>query len=304
MSYESFSLEEELNSSYAPLPLRAETDGASRNLKLQQAANRQRLYLRKKTTIKLRELLKRSALILYFEPVLSTQSMKITGANVILKIQRQGIGPVPAQHILSLVEDSAILIDIGCWMVGQILHKSKKFPRQFVFTLPVSAYLLRSQKFVSYVINGLNNHKIGIGRLQFALTEEVARSEDNDLVSALEWLSESGVTFSVSHLGTIEKAQQLLEEELFSTLVLDKYLVKAALESDDQYPKLKALCRMAHTHNCTLRVAGIEAVERIKLYGAAGINELQGTAISPAMPLTALYNYSRQACLLDTAAAE
>ena len=173
MSYESFSLEEELNSSYAPLPLRAEADGASRNLKLQQAANRQRLYLRKKTTIKLRELLKRSALILYFEPVLSTQSMKINGANVNLKIQRQGIGPVPAQHILSLVEDSAILIDIGCWMVGQILHKSKKFPRQFVFTLPVSAYLLRSQKFVSYVINGLNNHKIGIGRLQFALTGKV-----------------------------------------------------------------------------------------------------------------------------------
>lgn len=299
MSYESFAVEEELNASHASAPLPAESDASLSASKLQQAANRQRVYLRKKTITKLRELLKRNALILYFQPILYSPSLKISGASAILKIQRQGIGPIPAQHILSLVEDSTILVDIGCWMVGQVLHRTKKFPRHFVFTLPVSAYLLRSVKFVSYVINSLNNLKIASGRLQFALTDEVICDDLSDLDAPMQSLAEAGVTFSVTHHGTIEKALNMLEEGVFSTLVLDKYLVKSALESKEQNRKLNALCKTIHAYNCAVRVMGVESTDMITSYTAMGIDELQGSAIATAVPMSGLLPHAQQTNQLE-----
>lgn len=299
MSYESFVVEEELNSSHADASLPAESDTSLRPSKLQQAANRQRVYLRKKTTTKLRELLRRNALILYFEPILYPQTGKISGASATLKIQRQGIGPIPAQHILSMVEDSTILVDIGCWMVGQVLHRTKKIPRHFVFTLPVSTYLLRSPKFVSYVVNSLNSLKIASGRVQFALTDEVICADVSDLDAPMQTLAEAGVTFSVSHHGTIEKALLMLEEGIFSTLVLDKYLVKSALESKEQYRKLNGLCKTIHAYNCTVRVTGVETANMITSYAAMGIDEFQGSAVATAIPMSGLLPHTQQTNQLE-----
>lgn len=277
-------------------------DDAPDTRKLRQAARRQQAYLCKKTTSELREALRRNALILYLEPILYTQTMKLGGARAVLKIQRQGFGAAPAQHILKLVENTSILVDVGCWMVAQILHRTKKFPKNFVFTVPVSAYQLQNAKFVSYTVKTLGSLKIRPGRLQLALNEADAQADTHELDTAMQILAEAGVTFSVNHTKTADTALALLEKERYSTLSLDKYMVATAQRNTQKFLELQALSKKFNDYNCKLSIRGVESIEMINLYGAIGIDELQGAAIAPSMPLTTLQSHPLLVHRLETTA--
>lgn len=88
MSYGSESFEAVLNPPHhLSVPLAAE-ELALYERNLQRVAKRQQAYLRQKTVADLREMLKRKELVVYFEPVICTKTMKTTGANMVLKLKR------------------------------------------------------------------------------------------------------------------------------------------------------------------------------------------------------------------------
>lgn len=247
---------------------------------LQQFAKKQQSQLKKRTAIKLREKLKRNHLTVCFEPVSSPLTQRLSGANVTLKIPRQGIGLVPAQHLFSIVETSNILIDIGCWLVKEVLYLSREFPPHFTFTIPVNFYQLQNHKFVSYVCNIIDQLKVNKGRLQFTLSGDIIQQYGDHLDFSLQPLIEAGVTFSAGQFGRIDMPLQSLTQKGFSTLVLDYCLVIGSEQNRGKQQILKMLVNEAHAYNCKLKAPGIDTVVNEELYSQIGVDELQKPIIS------------------------
>lgn len=293
MPYGSESFEAVLNPPYnLSMPLTAE-ELALYERKLQRVAKRQQTYLRQKTAADLRDTLKRKELILYFEPVICTRTMKTMGANMVLKMKRQGFGLIPTQHILSRVEGSIILIELGCWMITQILRQISKSPQDFVFTMKVSPYQLRDHKFTSCIINLLGQNKDGYGHLALMLTDEELEQQGNELDGVLRMLTSAGITFSLSHTDDVERTIRLLKSGFFSNLALDKRMIEAAEQDEKKDLALKRLIKKAQSCQCKLRVVGVDAVEQVVRCREIGIDEVKGSVIAPAVPLAALQSRVR-----------
>lgn len=277
---------------HPPSPLATEKL-ASYERKLQQAAKRQQTHLRQKTATELREMLKRKALILYFEPIICTKTMKTTGANAVLRLQRQGFGLIPAEHILTMAEDSAILTEIGCWMAKQILRWGQKCPEDFVFTLKVSPHQLFDYKFTACIINTLNQNNTARNHLALMLASDDWEQPDEDWDGVLQMLAGNGVTFSIRHTSHEEQTNRLLETGFFSTLILDKHIVIAMTQDRAKYQNLIKLIEKAQSCQYKTRVTGIDSAAQVMLCREIGIDEMQGSFIGPAVKLAALQSRVR-----------
>lgn len=261
--------------------------------KLQQAAKRQQTNLRQKTAAELRDQLKRNALILYFEPIICTKTLKTTGANAVLRFQREGFGLIPAEHILKMAEDSAVLTEIGCWMVKQILRRRQKCPEGFIFTLKVSAHQLYDDKFIACIINMLSQNHTAPDHLPLMLASDAWRQPSNDEDGILQMLSANGIPFAIRHANNDEQTSSLLESGFFSTLILDKHVVIAMTQERAKSQCLIRLIEKAKSFQCKLRVTGIDSAAQVMLCQEIGIDEIQGSFIGPAVKLAALQSRVR-----------
>lgn len=269
------------------MPLAAE-ELALYEKKLQRLAKRQQTYLRQKTASDLRDALKRKELILCFEPIICAQTMKTTGANMVLRLQRHGFGLIPTQHILARVEGSAILIELGCWMITQILRHISKCPQGFVFTMRASPYQLRDYKFTSCLINLLGQNKSGYGHLALMLTDEELEQQGHELDGVLRMLTSAGVSFGICHTDDVERTTQLLKSGFFSTLALDSRMIGAAAQDEKKDLDLKRLIKKAQSCQCRLKVTGVDSIEQVVHCRQIGIDEVKSGALAPAVPLAAL----------------
>lgn len=293
MSYGSESFEAVLNPPHhLSVPLAAE-ELALYERNLQRVAKRQQAYLRQKTVADLREMLKRKELVVYFEPVICTKTMKTTGANMVLKLKRHGFGLVPTQHILARAEGSGILIEIGCWVITQILRQIPKCPRDFVFTMKVSPYQLRDHKFTSCMINLLGQNQSEHGHLSLMLTDDDLEQQGNDLDGVLRMLISAGINFGISHTDDAKRTIQLLESGFFSTLELDNRVLEAAEQDREKYVMLKKMLKKAQSYQCKVKVRGVDSAEQVERCRDVGIDEVKGSVIAPAVPLAALQSRVR-----------
>lgn len=276
---------ETIHRSHAPL---AAEELTLHERKLQQAAKRQQTYLRQKTAAELRETLKRKALILHFEPVICPRTTKTTSANVVLRLQRQGFGLIPAEHILAMAEDSAILTEITCWIIKQILRWTPKCPQDFVFSLKVSPRQLYDYKSISRLINLLGRHHTARNHLALMLAGDDKDLQDDDLAGTLQMLAGAGLAFSIKHASHAEQTIHWLDSGFFSTLVLDKHVITTMTQEPGKDQSLLLLFEKAKSCGCKLKVTGIDSAAQFILCRDLGIDEIQGSFVGPAVPLSAL----------------
>lgn len=256
---------------------------SEKNLKLLE--RKQKAQLRQRTAMQLREIMRRNGFVLCFEAILSNLPPKLSSINVVLKILRQEGGLIPAQHILAMAENSSVLIDIGCWMVREILCLSKGLPPYISFAMPVSFYQLQSQKFVTDVGVLMNLLKANEGCLQFVVSKETIEKYDENLAVTIKLLTEIGVRFSVNHVEKNSISWASLSEKGVSTVLLEQHLTIDATEDLGKQKLLKRFVKEARKNNLKLRAVGIDSTSLAKLCLRIGIDEIQGPVIASETPL-------------------
>ena len=193
-------------------------------------------------------------------------------------------GLVPPGDFLPLVEDSALIVALGAWVLDAACRESKVWrgahagPPRIAVNI-AGAQLVRDD-LPARVEQALAQCGLTPADLEIELPESAVAAVDATMTARLEALRQRGAHILLDHFGTGHSSIGALRE-----LPIDGIKLAGSLAADVHLPRGAALyegmVRLAHGMGLRVVAAGVENAQQAELLRRLGCDELQGFHLAP-----------------------
>ncbi|MFU2328526.1 putative bifunctional diguanylate cyclase/phosphodiesterase [Pseudomonas sp. NFX98] len=227
---------------------------------------------------------------LHFQPKVDMRRGEVVGFEALLRWEHPQNGIVPARDFLPLVEETDLIIDIGEWVMDQVLAQLDQW-RQAGHDWPVSVNIaarhFQRADFVDRLKNVLARHAgVAPQRLDLEIVESVAIENIQHVSDCLQACQALGVQFSLGDFGTGYSSLSYLKRLRTQTIKIDKTFVRDILHDGDDLALTTAIIGLARAFGRQVIAEGLESVEHGELLLRLGCDVAQGYFIARPMPST------------------
>ncbi|MGY2187118.1 Cyclic di-GMP phosphodiesterase Gmr [compost metagenome] len=227
---------------------------------------------------------------LHFQPKVDMRRGEVVGFEALLRWEHPQNGIVPAREFLPLVEETDLIIDIGEWVMDQVLAQLDQW-RQAGHDWPVSVNIaarhFQRADFVDRLKNVLARHAgVAPQRLDLEIVESVAIENIQHVSDCLQACQALGVQFSLGDFGTGYSSLSYLKRLRTQTIKIDKTFVRDILHDSDDLALTTAIIGLARAFGRQVIAEGLESVEHGELLLRLGCDVAQGYFIARPMPST------------------
>ena len=240
------------------------------------------------TVERVRQALADGELRLHFQPKVNMRRGDVVGFEALLRWAHPQNGIVPARDFLPVVEETDLIVDIGEWVMDQVLTQLEQW-RQAGYDWPVSVNIaarhFQRADFVDRLKGVLARH-VGVAphRLDLEIVESVAIENIQHVSDCLRACQALGVQFSLGDFGTGYSSLSYLKRLRTQTIKIDKSFVRDILHDGDDLALTTAIIGLARAFGRQVIAEGLESVEHGELLLKLGCDVAQGYFIARPMP--------------------
>ncbi|HTH67217.1 MAG TPA: EAL domain-containing protein [Rhodanobacter sp.] len=251
------------------------------------ASMNERAIARRRIEVALRQALPRHELSLHYQPKVDAQSLRIVGAEALLRwfVNDRQLH-VPDQFI-PVAEDSGLILPIGAWVLRQACRQGRLWQQQghpMPISVNVSPLQFQHADFYTWLDDVLNESQLDPGLLELELTERMVMSGGDATTSLLRRIKQRGVRLSLDDFGTGYCSLSYLKHFPIDALKIDRTFVRDVINDADTATITSAIIAMARSLNKEVVAEGVETIEQSDFLRAAGCSQLQGFLYGAAMP--------------------
>ncbi|MDF1654617.1 MAG: diguanylate cyclase [Coxiellaceae bacterium] len=177
-------------------------------------------------------------------------------------------GQVSSKEFLPIAQQSHVMLDLGYWLMGQLIEKIAVWQQQsdlsspVKYSLPLSVLQLSDRHFLSTFESMLTNHQVNPSRIVFEIKQEQWLHEQGVSIELLQPLVDMGCELSMVQfgVGTLD-LDRLIEVPLRHVFVDAHYINCSA---DRAHSKMSLLTAIAHSMQCQVVVDGVQNLEELK----------------------------------------
>jgi diguanylate cyclase (GGDEF)-like protein/PAS domain S-box-containing protein len=232
--------------------------------------------------------LERGELALHYQPIVSADSLAVSGVEALVRWRHPERGLVPPADFIGFAEDSGLIIPLGEWVLRRAIDQMRDWqaagvaPRRVAVNL--SARQLQHRDLAERVAALLDEAGLEPCCLELELTEGVVAEQAETTVEVLRRLRGLGVQLAVDDFGTGYSSLVYLTRFPVSTVKIDRaFLVDIQHDSVNQ-AIVQAVTTLAHTIGMHVVAEGIETPEQLELARSLGCDEAQGFLVSKPLP--------------------
>jgi diguanylate cyclase (GGDEF)-like protein/PAS domain S-box-containing protein len=242
------------------------------------------------TVERVRQALISHELRLHFQPKVNMRRGEVVGFEALLRWKHPQNGMLAARDFLSLVEETDLIIDIGEWVMDQVLLQLDHW-RQAGHDWPVSVNIaarhFQRADFVDRLESALARHaRVAPQKLDLEIVESVAIENIQHVGDCLQACQALGVQFSLGDFGTGYSSLSYLKRLHTQTIKIDKSFVRDILHDGDDLALTTAVIGLARAFGRQVIAEGVESVEHGELLLRLGCEVAQGYFIARPMPST------------------
>jgi EAL domain-containing protein (putative c-di-GMP-specific phosphodiesterase class I) len=236
--------------------------------------------------------------LLYFQPKVNMRTGMVIGAEALIRWQHPERGLLPPGLFLPDIEDTALAVELGEWVIGSALRTVERWRDQFGLDLPVSVNLgarqLQQRDFALRLREILAFHpSVRPGDLELEVLETSAL-EDLERVSAvIRTCQEMGVKFALDDFGTGYSSLTYLKRLSVDQLKIDQSFVRDMLDDSDDLAILEGVIGLATAFRRKVIAEGVETINHGTLLLQLGCELAQGYGIARPMPADDLPGWIR-----------
>jgi diguanylate cyclase (GGDEF)-like protein/PAS domain S-box-containing protein len=240
------------------------------------------------TVQRVRQALAAGELRLHFQPKVNMRLGEVVGFEALLRWAHPQNGMIRARDFLPAVEETDLIIDIGEWVMDQVLaqlHRWQQTGQCWPISLNIAARHFQRADFVDRLKQVLARHtEVPAQMLDLEIIESVAIENIHHVSACLQACQALGVQFSLGDFGTGYSSLSYLKRLRTQTIKIDKTFVRDMLEDRDDLALTTAVIGLARAFGRKVIAEGLESVEHGELLLKLGCEVAQGYFIARPMP--------------------
>ncbi|RDI17316.1 PAS domain S-box-containing protein/diguanylate cyclase (GGDEF)-like protein [Pseudacidovorax intermedius] len=236
---------------------------------------------------RLRQAMRRGELVLYYQPKVDMRRGTVLGAEALIRWQHPERGLLPPGAFLPLLEDDALTIDLGEWVIEQALVQAGRWAEGGL-RLPVSVNVASAQlqgaDFMRKLGLALERHPAAADLLELEILETTSLDDVVKAARIIEQCHALGVHVSIDDFGTGYSSLTYLKRLPARTIKLDQSFVRELLEDSDNLVIAHGVIRLVHALDRKVIAEGVESEAHGRLLLQMGCDCAQGYGVARPMP--------------------
>lgn len=221
------------------------------------------------------------------QPIVSAQTHKISGGEILLRYFSEGQVRSPALFIPAL-ERSELIIDVGRYVFEEAAKSVKRIRKtnpDFYLSFNVSYVQVRDDpSFIDFMKEILDRYDLPGNAFVVELTETNFDAYPERLAEFLDRCHKLNMRFALDDFGNGYSSLNLLLKYPVNIVKLDKSLTERITTSKDILSFMKSVIYACHRFGKQVVVEGVETIEELKAIDLTSVDYIQGFYFHRPMP--------------------
>lgn len=251
----------------------------------------EKVQMRLRLEMELREALNSSAFEVYYQPRVDIRTNLVVGAEALLRWKHKDGNIILASEFIEACENIGLMYELGEFVMNEVCKTQFEWNRKgYVLdvTVNVSRKQLLAEDVVSQFLKIAQLHRANITRIEIDLKESMLVGHSNSLVSRVKEFSSAGFKVSIDDFGQEFSNLIKLKGLPLNSLKISPSFSSLVATTDEVADMLASLCELMGFDVVAL---GVENSEQVNWFLTKNINVCQGRYFSMAVPLDEFNSY-------------
>ncbi|MDO8363611.1 MAG: EAL domain-containing protein [Actinomycetota bacterium] len=219
---------------------------------------------------------------LAYQPIISTHSTRVAGAEALLRWDHPERGTLLPAQFLHLAEESGVIVPIGDWVIRQACLDTRAWldsglvDRGFSVHINVAARQLAEGTFVERVLATVRQMELNPHQLTLDFDEETLNDRQPGTLRSMQALRRFGVQLALDRFGTGISSLTALRTCEADVLKLDGTVARMLGTSGDDDPIVRAIIQLAHALDMQVVAEWVTSADQLRRLRVLGCDLVQG----------------------------
>jgi diguanylate cyclase (GGDEF)-like protein/PAS domain S-box-containing protein len=251
----------------------------------------------------LRRSTERQEFQIYYQPIVSLKTGRISGFEALLRWHHPELGIVEPEKFISLAEETGMIVPMGQWVLEQACNQLrqwqcipprsralKRFPvrvrtpsdlsrQQLTISVNLSGRQLTEPHLLKQIVQILKKSGIDGKSLKLEITESVLMT-NNDIIALLSQLRDLHIQLHMDDFGSGYSSLSYLHYLPVNALKIDRSFVKRMATSDENLEIVRTIILLAHNLGIDVIAEGVETSDQLTQLRALNCEYAQGYLFS------------------------
>jgi len=243
---------------------------------------------RQKLEFDLQHALARGEFVLYYQPLVSTDSGEITGVEALLRWRHPEQGLIFPNHFVPHLEELGLMVDVGNWVLRTACMQNSAWQMEGLPPIRMMVNLSSTQFYrgniVSTVKRALFDSGLDPRWLELELTELLMLDDSESTVKIMRALKGIGVSLSLDDFGTGWSSLSYLRRFPIDRIKIDRSFLRDIASEPTAEAVVRSIINLGRDLGLACVAEGVETPEQLNYFRQQNCEEVQGFLYSPAVP--------------------
>ncbi|WP_392533573.1 EAL domain-containing protein [Nostoc sp. C117] len=234
----------------------------------------------------LRRAVERQEFLVYYQPIVSLTTGRISGFEALVRWQHPIRGLVSPIEFIPVAEETGLINTINTWVLQSACHQLSIWqhhpviPEPLTISVNLSARLFSQPNFVEQIDRIIYENKINPEYLQLEITESVIMENTHAIKIILQELKQRKIKLIMDDFGTGYSSLSYLHSFPLDALKIDQSFVKRMQENQENMGLVPAMIGIANSMGMSAIAEGVETEEQLAQLKSLNCNFAQGYLFS------------------------
>jgi len=230
----------------------------------------------------------RGEFVLHYQPLVLTDSGRITGVEALLRWCHPEEGLISPNEFIPQLEELGLIVEVGEWVLRtaclqSVAWQKKGMPRVRM-TINVSAQQFYQGKIARTVARVLRETGLEPELLELELTESLTLDDSETTIKIMQDLKRIGVSLSLDDFGTGWSSLSYLRKFPLDRIKIDRSFMRDIPSEPAAEAIVKSILSLGRNLGLDCVAEGVETRQQLDYLQKQMCTEMQGFLYSPALP--------------------
>jgi diguanylate cyclase (GGDEF)-like protein/PAS domain S-box-containing protein len=243
---------------------------------------------RQKLEVDLHKAVAREEFVLFYQPMVSTDTGQITAMEALLRWNHPEEGLISPNQFIPVLEELGLMAEVGRWVLltacGQNVEWQREGLTSIRMAVNVSAQQFHRGNIVSIVTEALDKTGLDPKWLELEITESLTLDDTENTIRIMHDLKRLGISLSLDDFGTGWSSLAYLRRFPLNRIKIDRSFMRDVVSQPAAEAVVRGILSLARNLGLDCVGEGVETTQQLDYLHKQMCTEIQGYLYSPALP--------------------